>query len=69
MDGMSDISRVQSILQDYDKDLELYSRFCAEVERLIRDLLRISNIPISSVTSRLKKRNSLERKVKRHDKY
>src|SRR5260370_15193988 len=61
---MSNTESVDRILSEYDRDAELYARFCEKVEDLLTELLKTSNIRISAVTSRLKKRSSFERKVR-----
>jgi putative GTP pyrophosphokinase len=67
--NMSDIERVERPLKDYDRDERLFERFGAEVERLLTALLKVSGIQISSITHRLKERDSFERKIKGSDKY
>ncbi|VWB45936.1 GTP pyrophosphokinase YwaC [Burkholderia pseudomultivorans] len=51
------------MLDAYDKNNGLYSDFCGSVERLLRDLLSEKRIEILSVTSRVKGKGSLERKI------
>jgi len=55
--------RIELILTEYDRDQELYRRFCASVERLLEQLLETLKIKVG-VTSRLKKRDEFEKKIK-----
>jgi ppGpp synthetase/RelA/SpoT-type nucleotidyltranferase len=64
MTEAEDGARIELILTEYDRDKELYDRFCASVKRLLLELLETSKIKFSDVTSRLKKRDEFEKKIK-----
>ncbi len=66
---MTDGERVGRLMGEYDQSVELYERFGANVEHLLRDLLGTTDIKFNAVTSRLKKRDSFERKIKSNPKY
>ena len=67
--GMADVDRIERILNEYDRKVELYSRFCESVEHLLKDLLHTSDIRINAVASRPKERDSFEQKIKSNPKY
>jgi ppGpp synthetase/RelA/SpoT-type nucleotidyltranferase len=58
---------VEKILKEYDEKLELYSSFIHKTEQLIREILSENKIEAHSVTSRVKERDSLARKLRRPD--
>jgi putative GTP pyrophosphokinase len=64
-----DNARVDVILREYDRGASLCEDFGRTIQKLLSDILRASNIPINSVTYRLKERNSLEGKVRSNSKY
>lgn len=66
---MSDIERVERLLKDYDRDARPFERFGAEVERLLKAILKAPTIQISSITHRLKERDSFVSKIKSSVKY
>ena len=51
----------------YDKNNKLYKKFCVEIENIIAKLLDINNIPIHSITSRIKEKESFLEKCKRKE--
>lgn len=53
----------KKILEQYDKNKKLYDEFLKELEKLIINLLKIKNIKLHQVKSRLKERDSLEEKI------
>lgn len=53
------------ILQEYDQQHALYSDFTEKVEELIGELLNEKSIKIHSITSRIKKRQDLDKKLDR----
>ena len=53
------------ILHAYDQSKGIYEDFCFSVERLLKDFLNLEGIRFVDVTSRVKKRDSLERKIAR----
>jgi ppGpp synthetase/RelA/SpoT-type nucleotidyltranferase len=55
------------MLEEYDRKAHLNSAFVAELHRLVSELLDAAGLPVESVTSRLKRRASLERKLARGD--
>lgn len=57
----------RTILDQYDTDLELYSRFTEKIENLVVDILRDEGIRTHSVTSRIKERSSLHDKLRSRD--
>ena len=69
MSGVDEDARIEFILTEYDRDQELYRRFCASIERLLLELLGMSKIKFSDVTSRLKKRDEFEKKIRDSPKY
>lgn len=69
MSDAEERARVEAILAEYEQDKELYGRFCSRVERLLLELLVTSKIQYSGVTSRLKKRDEFERKIRNSSKY
>jgi len=52
-----------SILDQYDADKSALDKFAAELERLLRTLLQAGGVKFHSVTSRVKERDSLARKI------
>jgi len=57
---------ITNILREYDQKQELLFDFTQKMEVLVRELLYAYNISVHSVTSRLKKRDSLEEKIIEH---
>lgn len=53
------------IMQEYEKQCALYSDFTEKIEKLIRDLLKEKDINVHSIPSRLKKSESLKKKLDR----
>jgi ppGpp synthetase/RelA/SpoT-type nucleotidyltranferase len=53
----------ETILEQYDHDYHLYVAFTKKVNDLIVEILRENNIHVHSVTSRVKDRNSLVKKI------
>ena len=60
---MSDLHYL--LLEEYDRNIELYRAFATKVETLLRDIVADKRLPVHSVTSRVKTRRSLEQKLKR----
>jgi putative GTP pyrophosphokinase len=58
----------QRILREYDERLDLYRDLTSTVEGLIKRMLREQGIRFHSVTSRVKDRESLQKKIARPDK-
>ncbi|RQR77662.1 MULTISPECIES: hypothetical protein [unclassified Burkholderia] len=58
-----DINVSASIIDAYEKSSGLHSDFCGSVERLLRELLSAKHIGILDVTARVKRKESLERKI------
>ncbi|WP_080422582.1 GTP pyrophosphokinase family protein [Burkholderia ubonensis] len=58
-----DMNISASIVDAYEKSSGLHSDFCGSVERLLRELLSAKHIGILDVTSRVKGKESLERKI------
>ncbi|WP_412021678.1 GTP pyrophosphokinase family protein [Burkholderia cepacia] len=58
-----DMNISASIVDTYEKSSGLHSDFCGSVERLLRELLSAKHIGILDVTSRVKGKESLERKI------
>jgi len=55
----------QSIINDYDEKISLYKAFCRKIEHLVTEILEDQNINYHSITSRVKKRDSFVKKVKK----
>ncbi len=55
------------IMQEYEQQCGLYSDFTEKIEKLIRDLIKEKGIKIHSIPSRLKKSESLKKKLDRAD--
>jgi len=53
------------MLEEYDRKTNLNATFVAEIHRLVAELLDAGGMRVESVTSRLKRRPSLERKLAR----
>jgi ppGpp synthetase/RelA/SpoT-type nucleotidyltranferase len=64
MSEVEEGARIELILAEYDRDEELYERFCARIEGLLLELLEASKIKFSAVTSRLKKRDEFSKKIR-----
>jgi ppGpp synthetase/RelA/SpoT-type nucleotidyltranferase len=58
-----------SVVEEYDRDRDLYLNYAATLHTLVRDLLAASNFKPHSVRHRLKDRSSLARKVLSDMKY
>lgn len=58
---------VESILKEYDDKHTLYNLFTTQIKNLIEELLNENHIRVHSITSRLKTRESLRRKISRED--
>lgn len=58
---------ISGIIDEYDVKCALYDEFTKVTEKLLRDLLSANNIRDYSITSRLKKRDSLKDKLRRSD--
>jgi putative GTP pyrophosphokinase len=52
-----------SILDDFDSQEPTLARLSSKLETLLNEILRASNIRIHSITTRVKTRNSLEKKI------
>ena len=59
---------IDGILQQYETNFPLYSSFTEKLEKLVNDILNENGLRVHSVTSRVKKRNSLKKKIE-SDKY
>lgn len=57
------------ILAEYDEKSELYHKFAATVERILKTILCEKGIDCNCITSRLKDRDSLDEKIYRKNKY
>ena len=66
---MTEEERVSTLLAEYETGAKTYQAFCERVEHLLNELLEISEIKISAVTSRLKARSSFEDKIRADKKY
>lgn len=55
------------IINDYSNYYEVYADCCHKIEKLICELLRENNIKFQSITSRVKEKDSLEKKVENSD--
>jgi len=66
---MSDTDRIERIMKEYDRDAPLFDRFRKDIDRLLNELVRVSGIPFSSVTSRLKDQLSFQSKIRSAEKY
>jgi len=61
---------MNTILKDYDERKELLSDFTIKMEQLLSELLKNNGIQIHQVSSRMKERSSLEKKIiRKEDKY
>lgn len=56
-------------MAEYDKQCGAYLEFTLSIEKLIKDLLQESNIRVHSVTSRLKAKPSIEKKLEKTGKH
>lgn len=65
----TDSARIDRILSEYDRDARLLQDFEREIERRIRALLERHQLRVSTLAVRVKKRESLKRKVTRKRKY
>ena len=54
---------MSSILQEYDARLPEHTAFCGKLENLVDDLLKVNAIRVHSISSRVKSRESLSRKL------
>ena len=54
--------KLEKILGEYDKELELLESFVNKMESLVKEFIFESGLNVHSVTSRVKKRDSLEGK-------
>jgi ppGpp synthetase/RelA/SpoT-type nucleotidyltranferase len=68
-DDMNEDERIKAILGAYDRAADKYRRLGIDVEQLLKRLLGVAEIPISSIGHRLKERDSLEKKLRSSDKY
>lgn len=48
----------------YDKYQNLYKEFCDEIEKIVTKLIEVNGIPVHSITSRVKDKNSYLKKCK-----
>ena len=62
-----DETTVLEILKEYDSKVGLYSSFTSKMERLIKEILAERRIQVHSVSSRLKEKESLRKKLARPD--
>jgi len=58
---------VDKKLKDYDSEKPIYQAFTLKICELIKELLNAKSIKVSSVTCRLKEKESLKGKIKKHD--
>src|SRR5579864_7741056 len=58
----------ERILSDYDSNRELFEEFRATCERLVKELLQLSEFRVHSVTSRVKERSHVREKLQRSGK-
>ena len=58
---------VEKIMQEYEQQYRLNSDFTEQIEKLIRDLIKEKNIKVQSIPSRIKKSESLKKKLDRAD--
>lgn len=56
-------SSTDRILTEYDHDVELYTAFTRKVKELVNEVLRHAGVEAHAVTSRVKSRDSLHRKL------
>ncbi|NOQ26149.1 MAG: (p)ppGpp synthetase [Bacteroidales bacterium] len=56
-------------LKSYDENYQIFDNFRGSLELLLNILLKKNKIAVHSVTSRLKERDSLEKKVRKKNKY
>ena len=68
IDSMDDAARIERLLNQYDTDAVLFEELCYESERLLKKVIELKGVPISSITSRVKERYSFEQKVRRDKK-
>jgi len=55
------------IIAKFDQVYPVYSDFANVTENLLKGILQLKDINVHSITSRLKSRESLKRKVNRED--
>ena len=60
---------MKNILQEYDEKLLLYKTFELKMQHLLNDLLDAQNLKVHSVSTRVKERASLEKKLSLKKKY
>ena len=65
---MHDRNRIEHVLEEYDEQHGLYKELCRNTKRLLKKLLELEGIPVSSITTRVKMRTSLARKLKHDEK-
>lgn len=58
---------VEKIMQEYKQKCSLYTEFTKKMEQLIVDLIEEKNIKVQSIPSRIKKSESLKKKLCRAD--
>lgn len=58
----------KAILDEYEKKCLHYSTFTEKMEKLIKDLIKENNLRVHSITSRVKRRASLQMKLTRLEK-
>jgi putative GTP pyrophosphokinase len=58
---------IETILEQYDQEFEIYSAFCRKVSGLIEEILRENDLHVHSVTYRVKDRESLAKKLTRDE--
>jgi len=58
---------IRDILSEFDKNKDLFESFKKMIENLLLEILKEKNIPFHSVTSRVKDRESLEKKIKKNN--
>ncbi|MGD8174231.1 GTP pyrophosphokinase [Vibrio sp. TRT 21S02] len=59
----------EQLIKEYDEKLGLYTQFSTSIESLISRLLSVSEITPHSISSRVKERSSLVKKIEKKDKY
>ena len=53
-----------AIMREYANEKPRFVGFCGEVERILREVIGQSDVPVQSITSRVKEANSLEEKTR-----
>ena len=56
-----------TVMAEYDRKCKLYQKFTSEIEHQLRKILEAENIVCNAITSRIKDRESLSKKIDRKD--